>query len=191
MWSSTPIAYHFILGVESPYLLLYLEMMDKVNVVFCFRLFRSNTPLMRDPWRCSSLHRCHVRQPWLTTSIIMSEEMCHKRTIGYQKGLGSTSFVRILSPLRFFQCIWFQITSRIIDHRITDPLSFQFRDGNRSKCTLHALSADGGHPPSLARTDSGRHSTLYLWLHTEHLRLERRYCTCCWSMWADRSPACS
>ena len=49
-------------------LCLYLEIMDKVTVVFCSRRFRSNTPLMRDPWRCSLLHRCHVRQPWLTTS---------------------------------------------------------------------------------------------------------------------------
>ena len=62
------------LGVESHDLLLYLEMMDMVKVVFCFRLFCSKTPLMRDPWRCSSSHCCHAHQPWFSTSASMKKE---------------------------------------------------------------------------------------------------------------------
>ena len=42
--------------------------MVEVTTVF-FSPFPSKTPPTRDPWRCSLLHCCHGRQPWLTTSI--------------------------------------------------------------------------------------------------------------------------
>ena len=90
-----------------------------------------------------------------------------------------------------------QITSRLIDHRITDPVHFLFRDRNRSVNSMHLVQVGDIHRPLLALTvdaslqggsisgcachrDVLEHSIilLYLFLHTEHLRFEGRYCTC-------------